>query len=75
MYDPLLLIEAGFSSVSAKLALPDRAAALRDWGESWNAFTGGHDGDARVFLQARAPDLHIAPPPSLYLSSAAQVRY
>jgi hypothetical protein len=73
-YDPLLLDEGG---ASATLTLPDRAAALRAWEESWNALAGGHDGDARVFWQERAPDLRIAlpPRPPSLSSSPSRVNY
>jgi hypothetical protein len=78
MYDPLLLIEGGAASASesATLALPDRAAALRAWGDAWDALAGG-DGDAGVFWQKRAPDLCITLPPSPSSSSPspARVRY
>jgi hypothetical protein len=55
MYDPLVLVRDG--AASATLALPDRAAALRAWEESWKAFAGSHDGDEimRRFFGKRAP--------------------
>jgi hypothetical protein len=78
LYD-LLLHRGGrdaSASASTTLDLPDRAGALRAWEKAWNAFTGGHDGDARVFWQERAPDMCIALPPSpSVLSSSAQVRH
>jgi hypothetical protein len=68
MSDPLLVEGV---DVSATLSLADRVAALRAWEESWNAFTGGHDGNAGVFWQKRRPNLRIALP----ASPSAQIKY
>jgi hypothetical protein len=49
---------------------------LGAWEEAWNAFAGGHDGDAQVFWQQHAPNLRIAVPPSpSFPSSSAHVTH
>jgi hypothetical protein len=73
LYDPPLLLLAGDrdsdsdSAASAPLALPDRAAALRAWEETWDSLAGGGGGDGDepplLFWQRRRPDLLISHPP------------
>ena len=90
LYDPPLLIagaaSASASASSASLALPDRAAALRSWEESWNSLAGGgggdrdHDGgsgDSELFWQKCKPDLRISypPKPSSSWPYSPRVRY
>ena len=85
LYDPPLLVGSGAASASVSLALPDRAAALRAWEETWNSLAGGGDdddresdaGDVPLFWQKRKPDLLISHPPrpSSSWPSSPRVKY